>query len=177
MFRQIAIKYSQEVDELAQAYDQLYETVEQDRATYQDTIDELEQKQNRDAERLKKLQTEISQLRTTAPTTPAPRPSATTPRSARVPILPFTPKRRTQRPPSLEDYTFEDGPTSRFLPATPLVAQASRSLGSKKHSVKFPDPPMLKDGREVRFEQWKDLLEDKLRANSDWYQGSTTQDT
>ena len=55
IFRQIAIKYSQEVDELAQAYDRLYETVEQDRATYQDTIDKLEQKQNRDTERLKKL--------------------------------------------------------------------------------------------------------------------------
>ena len=36
---------------------------------------------------------------------------------------------------------------------------------------------MLKDGREIKFEQWKDLLEDKLRANSDWYQGNTLQDT
>ena len=65
---------------------------------------------------------------------------------------------------------------SPYTPATPLATRAAHDTRAAR-SARFPDPPLLSDGKAVTFEQWRDGLEDKLRANRDWYGGHTAQDT
>ena len=63
-----------------------------------------------------------------------------------------------------------------YIPATPLATRAAYDT-RVVCSARFFDPPLLSDGKVVTFEQWRDGLEDKLRANRDWYEGHTVQDT
>ena len=44
------------------------------------------------------------------------------------------------------------------------------SMGvTPQKSTKMPDAPMLKDGKEVRFETWETVIRQKLEANADHY--------
>lgn len=41
--------------------------------------------------------------------------------------------------------------------------------GGTQRSVKLPDPPILTDGKEPKFEDWLSKIKGKLRANEDHY--------
>ena len=165
MYREIAVKLSRENRELRRV-------IEQDQGTYQATLDETEEAHEQQVARLRG---EISRLKSAAAT---PAPVRAQAPALRAPVLPFTPAtRRTAADDSTHGYAVGNAQTpSRFLPATPLMTSAVGRQGTKA-TVKFPDPPLLKDGREIKFEQWRDQLEDKLRANTDHYIGATHQDT
>lgn len=45
--------------------------------------------------------------------------------------------------------------------------------GNQKRSPKMPDPPMLSDGKEVRWESWQTGIEFKLAQNADWFSTSS----
>jgi hypothetical protein len=54
----------------------------------------------------------------------------------------------------------------------PGPSQASRNSSvnpESSRSTKFPDPPMLSDGKNPRFEDWYTKIKHKLQANSDHY--------
>ena len=173
MYREIAVKYDQENEELRRENDELRRVIEQDRLTFQATLDEANEEHGQLVSRLRE---EITGLKR----------AATTPVVARVPgrspapraaVLPFTPARRTA--PVDTTYGADDTqiPSTRFAPATPLVAPRHARRENARPTVKFPDPPMFKDGKEVKFEQWRDQLEDKLRANADHYAAVTQEAT
>lgn len=56
----------------------------------------------------------------------------------------------------------EQEPRRRFARGTP-------GLESERKSTKLPDPPILTDGREPRFEDWLSRVKNKLKANADHY--------
>ena len=173
MYREIAVKFSKENQDLRQM-------IEQDRGTFQDSLNQTEEEGER---RLALLQEEISQLKLFAsPASALSRPTLGSSSARRAPVLPFTPSTRrtaTQGQSSEGHAARYAGHTpSSFVAATPLMTSTRVTRqGSSKATIKFPDPPMLKDGKEVKFEQWRDQLEDKLRANADHYTGATLQDT
>jgi hypothetical protein len=48
-------------------------------------------------------------------------------------------------------------------------ARNSPAPGSTKRSTKIPDPPILTDGKDPKFEDWLLRIKDKLAANEDHY--------
>ncbi|KAI2694757.1 transcriptional regulator family: Zinc finger, CCHC-type [Penicillium roqueforti] len=62
----------------------------------------------------------------------------------------------------------------RLLNNAPTTQQTSSNSGTpiveaRVKSAKMPDAPILKDGKEVRFETWETIIRQKLEANSDHY--------
>ncbi|KAI3220470.1 hypothetical protein DTO012A9_10171 [Penicillium roqueforti] len=53
--------------------------------------------------------------------------------------------------------------TNRARSDTPIMGVTGQK------STKMPDAPMLKDGKEVRFETWETVIRQKLEANADHY--------
>ena len=98
-----------------------------------------------------------------APTAPAPAQTPAPPRTSRYNV----PDK------SLVEDSILGVPRTPFTPAVPLVNPNHKSASSGR-SAKFPDPPMLSDGKLVKFEEWRDELLDKLRANKDWYPDEAT---
>lgn len=137
-------------------------------------------------EEIIELKNQLNKLRSQAsPPAPVEPTPNTRRRVTRFPILPQTPHSsfiNAESPspgPSRSDSAELDPYTgaSPFTPATPLATPATRSNGGKTRSARFPDPPLLKDGKEVTFDQWRDGLEDKIRANHDWFEGASEQAT
>lgn len=56
-----------------------------------------------------------------------------------------------------------------LIARTAGVARDSPGPEQSKKSSKIPDPPILTDGKEPRFEDWLLRIEDKLTANADHY--------
>lgn len=106
MYREIAVKFSQEIE-------QLRHLIEHDQSAYQKALDEEAARTNQQATRAVQLQDEVARLKASIS-------ALGTPRTRQAPILPFTPSvRRTQRDPS--PCNTNDGHTSRFVAATPLT--------------------------------------------------------
>ncbi|OQE34336.1 hypothetical protein PENCOP_c021G03699 [Penicillium coprophilum] len=52
---------------------------------------------------------------------------------------------------------------------TPIVGVTATAGAMPVKSAKLPDAPILKDGKEVRYETWESIIRQKLRANADYF--------
>jgi hypothetical protein len=73
----------------------------------------------------------------------------------------------TIQAPDREDSERESTPSRTIREGTPL-SQTSSVAGSGR-TAKFPDPPMLTDGKEPTYRAWSGHVQNKLRSNADWF--------
>ncbi|KAJ5111985.1 hypothetical protein N7532_000030 [Penicillium argentinense] len=59
--------------------------------------------------------------------------------------------------------------TMRLIGKTPVRESPVPSTISNKKSTKMPDPPMLNDGKDVKFKTWRNDIRRKLLLNEDHY--------
>ncbi|KAJ5099346.1 hypothetical protein N7532_006347 [Penicillium argentinense] len=59
--------------------------------------------------------------------------------------------------------------TMRLMGTTPVRESPGPSTISNKKSIKMPDPPMLNDGKDVKFKTWRNEIRRKLLLNEDHY--------
>ncbi|KAJ5125100.1 uncharacterized protein N7515_008925 [Penicillium bovifimosum] len=57
----------------------------------------------------------------------------------------------------------------KLLSSNPVSPASELAELKPRKSVKMPDPPMLKDGKEVKFMAWRSDIKKKLRFNADHY--------
>lgn len=139
-----------------------------------DALAEGEELHNALVQERQKAKNLEAQLAKQAVADPCPHTPTTRFRATRFSILPETPPKASSR----LDSSFLPR-ASPFTSATPLATSTYSPIAgrSQGRSARFPDPPLLKDGKDVTFEQWRDGLEDKIRTNYDWYQGENEQVT
>lgn len=145
-----------------------------------DTLAESETLHNTLAQERQEAEAAQDKLRTLKAQAAKAKPPTIRRRTTRFQILPATPKSRdgfiTPSPPSSEHGEPDVSRLSRQSPFRPTAAPGARPASQR--SVKFPDPPLLSDGKTTTtFEHWRTHMENKLRSNSDWFTGSDPYDT
>jgi len=128
-------------------------------------------------QKVDKLEAQLAKRAITGSTSNAP---ATRSRTTRFQILPSTPRNQgsyiPSSLPSSESGELDDSHLPRPSPFRPTARLSTQPTSHR--SVKFPDPPLLSDGKNTTtFDHWRTHMENKLRSNSDWFIGDTSQDT
>ncbi|KAF2647019.1 hypothetical protein K491DRAFT_723797 [Lophiostoma macrostomum CBS 122681] len=145
-----------------------------------DTLAESEELHNALTQERQEAEAAQDELRTLKAQAAEARPPIIQRRMTRFQILLSTPKSRdgfiTPSPPSSKHDEPDISRLSRQSPFRPTAAPGTRL--SNQRSVKFPDPPLLLDGKTtIIFEYWRTYIENKLRLNSDWFTSSNPHDT